>query len=65
MRISVIFSIVLMSISFSVTGAEIPADKEIIVFPGKLGDVTFKHKLHSTLENVGGVEKVQCSTCHR
>ena len=64
MRISVIFSTVLLSISFAVVGGEIPADKNIIVFPGKLGDVTFNHKLHSGLENVGGVEKVECSTCH-
>ena len=64
MRISGIFSIVLLSISFMVVGSEIPADKNIIVFPGKLGDVTFNHKLHSGLENVGGVEKVECSTCH-
>ena len=64
MRISGIFSIVVLSISFAVVGSEIPADKDIIVFPGKLGDVTFNHKLHSGLENLGGVEKVECSTCH-
>ena len=64
MRISGIFSIVLLSISFTVVGGEIPADKDIIVFPGKLGDVTFHHKLHSGLENVGGVDKVECRTCH-
>ena len=52
MRISGIFSIVVLSISFAVVGSEIPADKDIIVFPGKLGDVTFNHKLHSGLENV-------------
>ena len=64
MRISGILSIALLSIAFTVVGGEIPADKNIIVFPGKLGDVTFNHKLHSGLENVGGVEKVECSTCH-
>ena len=64
MRNLVILSIVLLSVSFAVVGSEIPADKSIIVFPGKLGDVTFNHKLHSGLENVGGVEKVECSTCH-
>jgi len=64
MRNLVILSIVLLSVSFAVVGSEIPADKNVIVFPGKLGDVTFNHKLHSGLENVGGVEKVECSTCH-
>ena len=64
MRILVIFSIILLSVSFTVFGSEIPADKNVIVFPGKLGDVTFLHSLHSGLENVGGVEKVECSTCH-
>jgi hypothetical protein len=64
MRISGIFTIVVFSISFAVVGSEIPADKDIIVFPGKLGEVTFNHKLHSGLENVGGEEKVECSTCH-
>lgn len=64
MRISGIFSIILLAVSFTAVAGEIPADKDIIVFPGKLGDVTFNHKLHSGLENVGGVEKVQCSTCH-
>jgi Zn finger protein HypA/HybF involved in hydrogenase expression len=64
MRISVILSIILLLVSFVVVGSEIPADKNVIVFHGKLGDVTFNHKLHSGLENVGGVEKVQCGTCH-
>lgn len=64
MRILVILSIFLLPISFSAHASEIPADKNVIVFPGKIGDVTFNHKLHSTLENVGGVEKVECSTCH-
>ena len=64
MRISGILSIALLSTAFTVIASEIPADKHIIVFPGKLGDVTFNHKLHSGLENVGGVEKVECSTCH-
>jgi DnaJ-class molecular chaperone len=64
MRISGILSIALLSIAFTVVASEIPADKNIIVFPGKIGDVTFNHKLHSGLENVGGVEKVECSTCH-
>ena len=64
MRNLVILIISLLSASFTVAGSEIPADKNVIVFPGKLGDVTFNHKLHSGLENVGGVEKVECSTCH-
>jgi len=64
MRFLVIFSIILLSVSITVVGSEIPADKSVIVFPGKLGDVTFHHKLHSSLENVGGVDKVECSTCH-
>lgn len=64
MHILVILSMILLPVSFSVHASEIPADKNVIVFPGKIGDVTFKHKLHSGLENVGGVEKVECSTCH-
>jgi len=64
MHILGIFSIVLLSVSFTAMGGEIPVDKNIIVFPGKLGDVTFNHELHSGLTNVGGVEKVECSTCH-
>ena len=64
MRILAFFSIILLPVSFMVSASEIPADKNIIVFHGKLGDVTFNHKLHSGLENVGGVEKVECSTCH-
>ncbi len=64
MRMSVIFSVFLLLVSFSVAAGEIPADKDIIVFPGKLGDVTFNHKLHSGLADVGGVKKVECSTCH-
>ena len=64
MRILVILSLILFSVSFTADGAAIPADKEVIVFSGKLGNVTFLHKLHSGLENVGGLEKVECSTCH-
>ena len=64
MRISVTLSIILLLVSFTVVGSEIPADKNVIVFPGKLGDVTFNHKLHSGLQDVGGLEKVECSTCH-
>ena len=64
MRILVILSMLLLPAAFTVAGDEIPADKHVIVFPGKLGDVTFNHMLHSTLEQVGGLEKVECSTCH-
>jgi len=64
MRILVIFSIVLLSVSFAAVGSEVPVDKSIIVFHGKLGDVTFLHELHSGLENVGGLKKVECNTCH-
>ena len=64
MRFSVVLSVILLSVSFTVAGSEIPADKNVIVFPGKTGDVTFNHKLHAGLENVGGVDKVECGTCH-
>ena len=37
---------------------EIPADKEVISIPSKLGTVTFAHKAHSGLKNV------DCKTCH-
>lgn len=64
MRISVILSFILLPLSITFAGSEIPADKDVIVFPSNLGDVTFHHKLHSTLTDVGGLEKVECSTCH-
>jgi len=64
MRFLIFFSIILLPISFTVVGGEIPTDKNIIVFPSKLGHVTFKHKLHAGLENVGGLVKVECNTCH-
>ena len=54
----------LLTVSFSVLGNEIPADKDIIVFSSKYGDVTFNHKLHAGLENVGGLVNVECNTCH-
>jgi hypothetical protein len=44
---------------------QIPADREVIVFSSsKLGNVTFHHKMHAELEDVGGVNKVECVTCH-
>jgi len=64
MRYLVVLFILLLPVSFAAVGSEIPADKGVIVFPGKTGNVTFNHKLHSGLTNVGGVEKVECSTCH-
>ena len=64
MRFLVVLSIILLPVSFAVVGSEIPADKDVIVFQGKTGNVTFHHKLHSGLENVGGVDTVKCSTCH-
>lgn len=64
MRFLVVLLVSLFSVSFAAIGADIPADKEVIVFPGKLGDVTFQHKLHSGLVDVGGLEKVECTTCH-
>lgn len=64
MRILAIFSMFLLAAAFTVAGTEIPANKHVIVFPGKLGDVTFNHQLHSTLEQVGGLKNVECSTCH-
>ena len=64
MRILVVLSMILLPVSFAAVGGDIPADKDVIVFQGKTGDVTFHHKLHAGLENVGGVDKVECSTCH-
>jgi hypothetical protein len=43
---------------------EIPADKEVLIFEGKMGKVTFLHKLHAGLTDVGGLAKVECSSCH-
>ena len=47
---------------FALTGiivlaAEIPADKDVIVFEAKLGKMTFKHKEHS--DRIG-----DCTICH-
>ena len=64
MRILVFLSFIVIPLSITFAGSEIPGDKEVIVFPGKLGDVTFHHKLHSTLTDVGGLAKVECGTCH-
>lgn len=64
MRCLIILSMLLLPVSFAAVGGEIPADKEVIVFPGKTGAVTFNHKLHAGLEQVGGLEKVECNTCH-
>jgi len=50
------------SLAFAVEG--IPADKAVITFTGKLGTVTFEHAKHAGLVDVGGVSKVECSTCH-
>jgi len=63
-RFLVVLSIFLLPVSFTVTGSEIPADKDVIVFQGKTGNVTFLHKLHGGLEDVGGLDRVECSTCH-
>ena len=43
---------------------EIPADKQVLVFEGKMGKVTFLHQLHAGLKGVGGLVEVECSTCH-
>ena len=43
---------------------EIPADKDVLEFQGKMGKVTFLHKLHSQLQDVGGLVQVECATCH-
>ena len=64
MRIFVLLSIILVTVSFPVLGSDIPADKDIIVFSSKYGDVTFNHKLHAGLANVGGLVHVECNTCH-
>ena len=65
MRFLIVLSMIMLPVfSATVAASEIPADKEVIVFSGKTGDVTFNHKLHAGLENVGGVDKVECSTCH-
>ncbi len=64
MYVLVILSMLLLAGSFPVSGSEIPADKSVIVFHTKIGDVTFQHAMHAHLENVGGVEKVGCSICH-
>jgi hypothetical protein len=61
MRILILISLLFSTASLA---ADIPAEKDIISFPGKVGTVTFQHKLHSELTNVGGIEKVECSTCH-
>ncbi len=64
MRISAFLSFIFLPLAITASGAEIPPDKNVIVFPSKLGDVTFNHQLHSTLTDVGGLAKVECSTCH-
>jgi hypothetical protein len=48
----------------ALAAAEIPQDKAVITFTGKLGTVTFNHQHHAELVDVGGVSKVECSTCH-
>lgn len=47
-----------------VAAQDIPADKEVITFTGKLGTVTFLHGMHAHLVDVGGLPKVECTTCH-
>jgi len=64
LRLLVVLAIFLFPVSFAAISSEIPADKGVIVFQGKTGNVTFNHELHSGLEHVGGVDKVECSTCH-
>jgi hypothetical protein len=64
MHFSVFLALFALTGPLIVQGGEVPADKDVIVFPAKLGDVTFHHKLHSGLTNVGGVDKVECNTCH-
>lgn len=44
-------------VGFLALAAEIPADKDVLTFQGKLGNVTFKHKEHAT-------KGVTCVTCH-
>ena len=59
-----ILSIILLTLASSLLASEIPADKDIIVFSSKYGNVTFNHSLHASLKNVGGLVNVECNTCH-
>ena len=57
--------IALLASGSAVFALDMPADKDIIIFHSKtMGKTTFYHKKHSTLEDVGGVLKVECKTCH-
>lgn len=42
----------------AVAGAQIPADKEVLTFEHKLGNVTFEHATHAAMEGV------TCQSCH-
>jgi hypothetical protein len=55
---------VLTAGSLGLAAQDIPADKQVITFTGKLGTVTFLHQMHAQLVDVGGVSKVECTTCH-
>ena len=58
MRVMLIL-VVLLGLPVTAGAAEIPLDKEIILFThSKLGNVTFLHKMHSQLD------EVECTTCH-
>jgi hypothetical protein len=48
----------LIAAAAAVAGAQIPADKEVLEFEHKLGNVTFEHAKHA------GYEGVTCVTCH-
>ena len=45
--------------SLGLGAQDIPADKKVITFTGKLGTVTFNHDMHAQLVDVGGVAKVE------
>jgi len=56
---SLLYILLMLGISTASGAAEVPPDKEIILFEHeKLGTVTFLHKMHSTLDGV------ECTTCH-
>jgi hypothetical protein len=58
MRKPVIALVALVALTgIIVLAAEIPADKEVIVFEAKLGKMTFKHSEHA--DRIG-----DCTTCH-
>lgn len=56
-----VFIIVLSASFISNVAAQeltIPQDKEVIIFDGRIGNVTFAHKKHAELSIT------QCNTCH-